>query len=169
MIIIIFWCQSMIITCRQAWQEWNRRRNPSSPNPPIKGTILSMWVEPLNVLPLFHELYLWIVSLYVIWIWSEGSEADDDVFNQEEILSECSHNVNLLFPLLDNVSRGESFAKQKKCRDIRCETFLEKLSIINRSIIIPSHPVLIGRWEGLLQTVSESVHNATGGGFFFHR
>jgi len=58
----------------------------------------------------------------------------------EEILSECSHNVNLLFHLLDNVSKGESFAKQKKCRDIR---------------------LLIGRWEGLLQTVSESVHNAT--------
>ena len=39
--------------------------------------------------------------------------------------------------------------------------------IFNRSIIIPSHPVLIGRWEGLLQTVSESVHNATGGWIFF--
>jgi len=58
----------------------------------------------------------------------------------EEILAECSQNVNLLFHLLDNVTKGESFAKQKKCRDIR---------------------LLIGRWERLLQTVSESVHNAT--------
>jgi len=74
---------------------------------------------------------------------------DNSVY--EEILAECSHNVNLLFHLLDNVTcdnvhlldnvaKGESFAKQKKCRDIR---------------------LLIGRWERLLQTVSESVHNAT--------
>ena len=42
-----------------------------------------------------------------------------------------------------------------------------KQIIFYRSIIIPSHPVLIGRWEGLLQTVSESVHNATGGWILF--
>ena len=40
---------------------------------------------------------------------------------QEEILAECSHNVNLLFNLLDNVNKGESFVKQKKSRDIRCK------------------------------------------------
>jgi hypothetical protein len=78
------------------------------------------------------------------------NQRDNSVY--EEILAECSQNVNLLFHLLDNVtvcenlhqldnvSKGESFAKQKKCRDIR---------------------LLIGRWERLLQTVSESVHNAT--------
>ena len=58
----------------------------------------------------------------------------DEATIQEEILAECSHNVNLLFHLLDNVTcdnvhlldnvaKGESFAKQKKCRDIRCEAF----------------------------------------------
>ena len=58
---------------------------------------------------------------------------------QEEILAECSQNVNLLFHLLDNVtvcenlhlldnvSKGESFAKQKKCRDIRCEANLKSI------------------------------------------
>ena len=40
---------------------------------------------------------------------------------QEDILAECSHNVNLLFNLLDNVNKGESFVKQKKSRDIRCK------------------------------------------------
>merc|ERR1719458_606621 len=77
------------------------------------------------------------------------NQRDNSVY--EEILAECSQNVNLLFHLLDNVTvcenlhlldnvgKGESFAKQKKCRDIR---------------------LLIGRWERLLQTVSESVHNA---------
>merc|ERR1719204_609620 len=58
----------------------------------------------------------------------------------EDILAECSHNVNLLFNLLDNVNKGESFVKQKKSRDIR---------------------LLIARWEQLLQNVSETVHNAT--------
>ena len=40
---------------------------------------------------------------------------------QEDILAECSHNVSLLFNLLDNVNKGESFVKQKKSRDIRCK------------------------------------------------
>ena len=40
---------------------------------------------------------------------------------QEDILAGCSHNVNLLFNLLDNVNKGESFVKQKKSRDIRCK------------------------------------------------
>merc|ERR1719222_244667 len=45
------------------------------------------------------------------------NQRDNSVY--EEILAECSQNVNLLFHLLDNVTKGESFAKQKKCRDIR--------------------------------------------------
>jgi len=62
-----------------------------------------------------------------------------DALDYEDILAECSHNVNLLFNLLDNVNKGESFVKQKKSRDIR---------------------LLIVRWEQLLQNVSETVHNA---------
>ena len=56
---------------------------------------------------------------------------------QEDILAECSHNVNLLFNLLDNVNKGESFVKQKKSRDIRCKDifFVERINkFVNKAL-----------------------------------
>ena len=56
---------------------------------------------------------------------------------QEDILAECSHNVNLLFNLLDNVNKGESFVKQKKSRDIRCKDifFAERVNkFVNKAL-----------------------------------
>ena len=40
---------------------------------------------------------------------------------QDDILGKGSHNVNLLFHLLETIKKSDSFANQKKCRDIRCK------------------------------------------------
>ena len=69
---------------------------------------------------------------------TKGSKEND--LTQEDILAECSHNVNLLFNLLDNVNKGESFVKQKKSRDIRCKDifFLNFNNFVNKAL----------RWSG---------------------
>merc|ERR1719357_1008235 len=57
----------------------------------------------------------------------------------DDILQQCSRNVNILFSLLDSVAKGDSFVSRKKCRETR---------------------LLISRWEKILQKITHSVNNS---------
>jgi len=69
---------------------------------------------------------------------SQGFAGRANTKEYDDILQQCSRNVNILFNLLDSVAKGDSFVSQKKCRETR---------------------LLISQWEKILQKITDSVNN----------